>query len=66
MSKNYFTVIWIVYMLILLNVILVDTYVGNGTYLHVIDESVNCETRALFEYCNFYARNIDEAWDFLN
>ena len=34
--------------------------------LHVVDEGVNCEIRALFKYWNFYARNIDEAWDFLN
>jgi len=27
---------------------------------------VNCETRALFEYWDFYTRNVDETWDFLN
>jgi len=34
--------------------------------LHVVDEGVNCETRALFEHWNFYAQNVEEAWDFLN
>ena len=34
--------------------------------LLVVDEGVNCETRALFECLDFYARNIDEVWDFLN
>jgi len=34
--------------------------------LYVVDEGVNCETRALFEHWDFYARNVEEAWDFLN
>ena len=34
--------------------------------MHVVEEGVNYETRALFEYWDFYARNVDEAWDFLN
>ena len=34
--------------------------------LHVVDEGVNCETRALFEHWDFYARNVEEAWDFLD
>jgi len=34
--------------------------------LHVVDEGVNCETRALFEHWNFYARNVKEVWNFLN
>ena len=33
--------------------------------MHVVDEGVNCETRALFEHWDFYARNVEEAWDFL-
>jgi len=34
--------------------------------LHVVDEGVNCETRAFFEHWDFYARNVEEAWNFLN
>ena len=33
--------------------------------LHVMDEGVNCETHTLFAYWDFYARNVDKAWDFL-
>jgi len=34
--------------------------------LHVVDEYVNCATRALFYHWDFYARNVEEAWDFFN
>jgi len=34
--------------------------------LYVVDKGVNCETRALFEHWNFYARNVEEVWDFLH
>ena len=34
--------------------------------MHVVDEGVNCETRTLFEYWDFYAKNVDEAWNFLD
>jgi len=34
--------------------------------LHVVDKGVYCETRALFEHWDFYDRNVEEAWDFLN
>ena len=46
-----------------------DSYVylyGKWKILHVVDEGVNCVTRALFQHWNFYARNVEEAWDFLN
>jgi len=39
---------------------------GKWEILHVVDEGVTCETRALFEYWDFYARTVDEAWDFLD
>ena len=39
---------------------------GKWELLHVVDEGVTCETRALFEYWDFYARTVDEAWDFLD
>ena len=34
--------------------------------MHVVDEYVNCATRALFYHWDFYARNVEEAWDFFN
>ena len=39
---------------------------GKREILHVVDEGVNCETPTLFEYWDFYARNVDESWDFLH
>ena len=39
---------------------------GTWEILHVVDEGVNYEIRVLFEYWDFYSRNIDEACDFLN
>jgi len=39
---------------------------GKWKILHVVDKSVNCETHTLFEYWDFYAKNVDEAWDFLD
>ena len=34
--------------------------------MHVVDEGVNCETRAFFEHWDFYARDVEAAWDFLH
>ena len=39
---------------------------GIWEILHVIDEGVNYEIHARFEYLDFYSRNVDGAWDFLN
>jgi len=34
--------------------------------LHIVNEGVNYETRTLFEYWDFYAKNVNEAGDFLD
>jgi len=33
--------------------------------LDIVYEGMNCEIRALLKHWDFYAKNIDEAWDLL-
>ena len=43
-----------------------DLYLEKWKILNTVYEGVNCEIRALLEYWDFRAKNIDKAWDFLD
>jgi len=43
-----------------------DFYLEKWKILNTVYEGVNCETCNLLEYWDFFAKNIDEAWNFLD
>ena len=43
-----------------------DFYLEKWKILNTVYKGVNCEARTLLEYWDFCAKNVDEAWDFLD